>query len=475
MERDGSLLTSLRGIVAVWYFYLLAMVYCIGFRVPYNKLELGLTDSLKEHEQMIKVQLYSLGLVFRMWDKPHYRSPSFQQDLLNNLKNVAIPGTGIPLSSFCYHYHLCLILIVVINPIVSLLGAMNKARSVIQNGKPFPTIREFSIIGIINTVCALDVVSVRRFLQLTEEYYGEALLYPTDWFSLWQLNCRMVSYHSSTTKSKSYRMEDKWTFLLEGQELGVPVSPFLQIEDIVCKNKNVEGGLGIHFYKNALHGGDWIIQENIRNAQWLNRLLPLNSPLSTMRIITCSDLGISTSEFRADGDDQYISQHIKAMSSVLRLGRAGALTDHSSVLFDVDDESGVIKGGKSNSHWYKLGLSNITGCSWLPVKVGCVHPDAPHPQIQGETVPGIQEAVDIVVKSHYKMMPDVPIVGWDVAFTPAGICLLEVNLSCNFFKGTFDVPYYYNLVNEYFQDLEAIEGVSAQASVPMKNNAKKSN
>ena len=51
-------------------------------------------------------------------------------------------------------------------------------------------------------------------------------------------------------------MEDKWTFLIEGQELGVPVSPFLQIEDIVCKNKNVEGGLGIHFYKNALHGGD---------------------------------------------------------------------------------------------------------------------------------------------------------------------------------------------------------------------------
>ena len=233
------------------------MVCCIALRVPYSKFDLEvLSDSLKDHERKIKAQLYSLGLVFKMWDKTHYRSPSLQQDLLDNLKNVSIPGTGIALSYFCCNYYLCLLLVVCINPIVSLFGAMNKARSSIQSGKPFPSITQFSIAGIITTVCSIDAVTVTQFLQLTEEYYGEALLYPTDWFSLWQLNCRLVSYHSLTTKSKSYRMEDKWTFLIEGQELGVPVSPFLQIEDIVCKNKNVEGGLGIHFYKNALHGGD---------------------------------------------------------------------------------------------------------------------------------------------------------------------------------------------------------------------------
>ena len=30
--------------------------------------------------------------------------------------------------------------------------------------------------------------------------------------------------------------------------------------DVVVKNKNIEGGMGIFFYKNAVHGGDWIIQ-----------------------------------------------------------------------------------------------------------------------------------------------------------------------------------------------------------------------
>ena len=31
-------------------------------------------------------------------------------------------------------------------------------------------------------------------------------------------------------------------------------------------------------------------------------------------------------------------------------------------------------------------------------------------------------------------MPDVPLAGWDVAFTDKGMLLLEANLSCNFFR-----------------------------------------
>lgn len=45
------------------------------------------------HDQWGKVQLYSLSLIFKLWSLPHYRSNSFQQDMLDNLKNVAVPGT----------------------------------------------------------------------------------------------------------------------------------------------------------------------------------------------------------------------------------------------------------------------------------------------------------------------------------------------------------------------------------------------
>ena len=47
----------------------------------------------------------------------------------------------------------------------------------------------------------------------------------------------------------------------------------------------------------------------------------------------------------------------------------------------------------------------------------------------------------LVEQSHLKMCPDVPFAGWDVVFSAdpkVPVCLLEVNLSCNFFRGSFD-------------------------------------
>ena len=116
------------------------------------------------------------------------------------------------------------------------------------------------------------------------------------------------------TQAPGYRQEDKWTFLTEGKALGVPVSPFIDdVPAVVLKHKSIEvtttdplplaspfashpklsiltkkGGMGIFFYKNAAAGGDWIIQEQLTNASWLRDLLPPNSPLSTMRVITTS-------------------------------------------------------------------------------------------------------------------------------------------------------------------------------------------
>jgi hypothetical protein len=47
----------------------------------------------------------------------------------------------------------------------------------------------------------------------------------------------------------------------------------------------------------------------------------------------------------------------------------------------------------------------------------------------------------LVEKSHLDMCPRVPFAGWDVVLSTdprVPVCLLEVNLSCNFFRGSFD-------------------------------------
>jgi hypothetical protein len=198
-----------------------------------------------DDDKWAKVQIYSLALIFKLWEKNHYRSKSFKQDLIDNLKNIAIPGTGVPLSLFCCHWIVGLIFVAFLNPFICFIGAINKAWAVSSD--------------------------VNELMIKVFEFYSQHLLHPDDWFSFWRLNCRLVSLHSylqakhlenlsfespmNTTlslssESSGYLQENKWHFLTTGKELGVPVSPFItNIKSLVCKNVNIEGGMGIHFFK----------------------------------------------------------------------------------------------------------------------------------------------------------------------------------------------------------------------------------
>lgn len=203
-------------VVTIKYHYCLYQL--LWEKKSYNQIELFNDDV------WAKVQVYSISLIFKMWSKPHYRSNSFQKDMQDNLKNVAVPGTGIPLHLFCYHWFLCLLFILILNPLLSFIGAIHKSW--------------------------IETDNLNDFLINTSIYYGNHLLHPNDWFSFWRLNCRLVSYHSMLLHGPGYSMENKWTFLTHGKDLGVPVSPFYtDIESIVCKNVNIEGGMGIHFFK----------------------------------------------------------------------------------------------------------------------------------------------------------------------------------------------------------------------------------
>jgi hypothetical protein len=296
-------LGELGEILSLTLTYQYALLEIVFFQKQYGYLQ-----SVYPEDRWARVQVYSQGLIFKMWSHPHYRAKSLQQDMLDNLRNVAIPGTGVPLSLFCYHWMLCLLFLLVANPIVCLVGAANKVfRDKMSSSSP--------------SSASSSAVGSRNYNTKLVEYYKTHLLHPDDWFSFWRLNCQVVSYHSLARQTPGYKQEDKWTFLKDGHAMGVPVSPFLELQSIVCKNKNIEGGMGIHFFKvskirpsvwtasaneyfgnatgvceqNATIGGDWIIQEKLTNADWLNELLPENAPLSTLRIITASTWSLGKS------------------------------------------------------------------------------------------------------------------------------------------------------------------------------------
>lgn len=386
-----------------------------------------------------RVQLKSLALISELWGKPHYRNGTFQDDMQKTLRNVAIPGTGIPLSVFCISRYVAIGCLLVLLPIVCLIAAIHEQYYIVKKGAFW------------GRVCSS---------------YRAHLVEPSDWFSFWRLNCRLATFHASVTKHRDYRIEDKWDFLILGRDVSVPVTPWLDIGSLICKHRNEEGGLGIYTFSNSCRGGDWIIQEKLQNAPSLLALLPPNAPLSTLRVISSSTGGLSHPSYCLHQTTS--SSHwtptmythaavdnptVKVLSCVWRAGLANAETDHSGILFDVDIETGVIGNGVSSQHWYQIGVSKFFVSPWTSAPSVSNHPET-NVKITGSRIAQMEEIVGLVKRAHTKMAPSVPLVGWDVAITPQGLFLLEANLSCNFFRGTFDEEAYFSFIYSYFVDLE---------------------
>lgn len=401
------------------FFYFLrgkSLLECPHFKDKSND-----DDEARLFNQHARVHLYTFAADFWLYNKPFYRKPKYCDDLIDNLRNVAIPGTGIPLSFFVKSRVMALGLSLFVNPLVCFTASVHQFLR-----------REISFCGI-------------------SKEYSTRLLAPNDWFTYWRLNCSIAAMHALLNKNPSgYDMENKWTFLEEGDKRGVPVSPFLSTPGIVVKHRNEEGGMGIFFYKNATAGGDWIIQERIENSNWVSTLLPKRAPLSTFRVITQSRASLKL-------EDEPCLEDITALSCVFRAGREGASTDHDSILFDIDPKTGVIQKGTTNAHWYRLGwFETLPGrCPWRSKHHYTHHPDGNIP-VTGKQVPDMKDMLKLVETSHLKMCPDVPFVGWDVVLTrdpKLPVCLLEVNLSCNFFRGSFDKKVYLDFCEEAIHDL----------------------
>jgi hypothetical protein len=292
-----------------------------------------------------KVHVYSIVLMIKFITQPffisqkHYRSDSFLEDMKANLKNVAIPGTGIPLSYFVLNRIFLYLFIFIFLPLICFCGAIHQTYqdfvektnenqenesipSMIMMSKPTtkdekppqsatakasrapsmmnPSSQSSSSASSSSSSSSSSWGSPTVSFSSTDwtlnlyQHFKDNLLTSNNWFNLWRHNSHLVSYHSYLTHSSDYQMEDKWTFLRIGKDLNIPISPYYDdIETIVCKNILIEGGMGIHFYKNAIFGGNYILQEKLKNAIWLNDLLPKNPPLSTMRIITTSTFTLS--------------------------------------------------------------------------------------------------------------------------------------------------------------------------------------
>jgi len=372
--------------------------------------------------------LYSLAMVPWLMTKPHYRTGTFREDMLTNLRNVVLPTGfyGIPLSVWAYTRLHALVAILFVIPFAAFWGSW-----------------------------------YRRLYGMDSAYecFIRTLFEPRDWFQLWRLNCRLASMTALATKSPDFEREDKWNFIKGCLDNGLPTTPALETPKIlVAKDVNEEGGMGIHVLPNVLYGGNWLLQEKLDNHPDVQQLLPKDSPLSTMRVVTGSYGALKLLGRPADKNQKLCN----ALCAVWRAGRAGASTDHSCVMVDIPQPRGdqVLGTGSSSAHWYASGFKSMG--KPLSTMDGSIehHPDTDL-CLRGCKLPQVKEALELCERSHEILIPTVPLAGWDVAFVaqedpkaPAKLVLLEANLSCNFFRGTVNWEEYGKILDLHFDALD---------------------
>merc|ERR1719440_536493 len=153
---EGSIASALQATLSFW-----AAVIYFAFGGRYES-----SPFFKDSPQA-RAQVYSLVMVLWMWDRPHYRTGSYQDDMRTNLRNVAIPGTGVPLSWLVSSKLLAALFLLWGYPLVALVAGCRKG--------------------------GFDA-------QASLGAYVEQLLRPQDWFSFWRLNCVCASYHAVVTE-----------------------------------------------------------------------------------------------------------------------------------------------------------------------------------------------------------------------------------------------------------------------------------
>lgn len=336
----------------------------------------------KEHQLFI----YTLSLIPKLWNKKHYRNPTLQKDLLQNLSNVILPGTNIYLSFFVKFKFFYYIFIFYLYPLYTLIYSIYTFSSFYDN-----------------------------------------LFFPDEWITYWQINSIVSTLHYYNTKDKAYKLENKFKFLQEAEKINLPVTPSIK-SDIILKDKNMEGGLGINVIRNAFNNGNIVIQKLMYNNDYIKKLLPKNAALSTFRVVTIN-----------------YKNRISVLTSVWRAAMQNTITDHSNIMFNIDNNNNF-DIGVTNDNWYSKFKINKNYYR--------VHPES-NKLITGLSIPcnDLENIKKICVEGHTELLNNIPIVGWDVALTSEGIMILECNLSCNLFYGKFNKKIYFELVETIFRSI----------------------
>jgi len=116
MTTITSLIVALQSLIYTAYAYYAALAYYSRRSSPLQGCR-----ALKHRSPLAAIWLCSLARTPTLWTKRHYRSASFGADIRANLRNVAVPCTGIPMHWFLFGPASCWVFLIIVYPLAALV------------------------------------------------------------------------------------------------------------------------------------------------------------------------------------------------------------------------------------------------------------------------------------------------------------------------------------------------------------------
>ncbi len=218
-----------------------------------------------------------------------------------------------------------------------------------------------------------------------------------------------------------HRLDDKNVFVAACKGIGLPTPRTYTRGEVpadatlVIKDPREDQGRGVRVLTSEQIAAlptdvAWQIQDRLINHPDLQRLLPAGAPLSTLRVVTV----------RPPTGEPAV-----AMTS-WRMGMAGELVDNRPgrrIIAAVDPETG------------RIGHAEAPGPAGAPLLTR--HPQSEY-DFTGEFLPDWQRIREVCESAHRELTPNAPTVGWDIAVTPDGPLLIELNLAAGYSCKEFD-------------------------------------
>ncbi len=245
------------------------------------------------------------------------------------------------------------------------------------------------------------------------EYYGKSREYRDSfitWLRTYKIQSRLDPNASSDLLSK-VTFNEKYADCLKREWLDCSTSEYNAIKEFIKKHKNVIAkpihsalgrGIEVLSYDNLPENitylkadKGYILEEVLHNIPEISLINPAS--LNTIRVVTATD---------KDG-------RFTILSAILRMGVGNSIIDNlctGGIACAIDVKTGCLVGSAKNVHGMKYETHPTSGIKF-----------------DGYQLPGFRDCLSLV-KTLCNRMPNAQYVGWDIAITTKGVCVIEGNM-----------------------------------------------